>query len=468
MAFACMTSDQVSWTYALAPDVEVEPGLGGASLRTAVDQIWIEGDGELKALERLKGAGGSEAEISELLALDASDSVAGTRGAALLFRLDRLGLLARSLNSRGRRLASCVPARPPPEAPPERPPAGPLRLSPAALARIDGDAVSLEQPGAWAKLTIHDRALLSLIHDLATKRTAHELAAAGGHSQGEILELLALMDWCRLLDRADREDWSSHDLFFHARTRDGYARVPLGKTGPAKNPVPPPAPSATAEGRRLVLPRPDLERLLAEDPPHALVSERRKSVRRHGSVPLSANQVSEFLFRTLHEREGRRPYPSGGACYPLTAYLAVHRCLGIPPGLYAYDPALHELVRLGEPRPGLDRLLLDAARAADVEEAPQVLLVLAARYARTRRAYRDLSYSLIMKEVGAVFQAAMMSAAAMGLAACPLGCGNSLLFSSLTGFDPLTETSVGELMLGSFEEAAGNEPGVGASRGLMF
>jgi SagB-type dehydrogenase family enzyme len=464
-----MTSDQVSWTYALAPDVEVEPGRGGASLRTAVHQIWIEGDGELKALERLKGAGGSEAEISDLLELGASDGVAGTLGAALLFRLDRVGLLTRGLNSRGRRLASCVPARPPPEAPPERPPAGPLRFSPAALARIDGDAVSLEQPGAWAKLTIHDRTLLSVVHDLATKRTAHELAAAAaGHSHEEILGLLALMDWCRLLDRAGREDWSSHDLFFHARTRDGYARLLLGKTGPAKGPAYRPAPSATADGRRLVLPRPNLKRLLAEDLPHALVSERRKSVRKHGSVPLSANQLSEFLFRTLHEREGRRPYPSGGACYPLTAYLAVHRCLGIPPGLYAYDPALHELAGLGEPGPGLDRLLLDAARAADVEEAPQVLLVLAARYARTRQAYRDLSYSLIMKEVGAVFQAAMMSAAAMGLAACPLGCGNSLLFSSLTGLDPLTETSVGELMLGSFEEAADNEPVVGASRGLMF
>ena len=111
--------------------------------------------------------------------------------------------------------------------------------------------------------------------------------------------------------------------------------------------------------------------------------------RRQGSVPLTSGQLSEFLFRTLHERGGRRPYPSGGACYPLKAYLAVHRCLGVAPGLYAYDPALHELITIGEPGPGLDRLLADAAGAANVELPPQILLVLAAQYVRTQRIYRD-------------------------------------------------------------------------------
>ena len=48
----------------------------------------------------------------------------------------------------------------------------------------------------------------------------------------------------------------------------------------------------------------------------------------------------------------------------------------------------------------------------------------------------------------------MLAAAAMGLAACPLGCGNSLLFAELAGVDPLVESSVGELMLGSLAETA--------------
>jgi SagB-type dehydrogenase family enzyme len=158
------------------------------------------------------------------------------------------------------------------------------------------------------------------------------------------------------------------------------------------------------------------------------------------------------LFRTLHQRDGRRPYPSGGACYPLKAYVAVNRCVGISPGLYAYDPASHELIAVGEPGPGFERLLADAAGAAGVELPPQILVVLAAQYVRTQRIYPDISYSLILKEVGAVFQVAMMAAAAMGLSTCPLGCGNALLFSQLVGVHPLIESSVGELMLGSLDD----------------
>jgi oxazoline/thiazoline dehydrogenase len=89
-----------------------------------------------------------------------------------------------------------------------------------------------------------------------------------------------------------------------------------------------------------------------------------------------------------------------------------------------------------------------------VTDRPQILLVLAARYQMTRHMYGDLSYSLILKEVGAVFQAAMMAAAAMGIGSCALGCGDSIEFSGLLGLNPRVETSVGELILGSLENSA--------------
>jgi SagB-type dehydrogenase family enzyme len=451
-----MTSKTVFWSYALAPDVEVRPDNGGALLRTATTQAWVEAAaGELEMLEALAGNGGSEAQLQSHLRLSDTDLDAETRCAALLFRLDRLGLLARCLSSSQRRLISCIPLRSPPDSRPERPPEGPLRLSRGALARADAGVVSLEAPGSWARMTIHDRDLLPLLHDLAAGRPAGELAAAVPTlSETAVFAALALMSWCGLLDRGDHEGWSTHDLLFHARTRAGYARVLLGKTYLGEETAAQLAPSVTTDGaRRLALEPPDLPRLLAEDPPFALVSERRQSTRRQGSVPLTSGQLSEFLFRTLHERGGRRPYPSGGACYPLKAYLAVHRCLGAAPGLYAYDPALHELITIGAPGSGLDRLFADAAGAANVAVPPQILLVLAAQYVRTQRVYGDLSYSLILKEVGGVFQAAMLAAAAMGLSTCPLGCGNALLFSELVGVNPLTESSVGELMVGSLEKS---------------
>jgi hypothetical protein len=69
---------------------------------------------------------------------------------------------------------------------------------------------------------------------------------------------------------------------------------------------------------------------------------------RPGPDPLTSGQLSGFLFRTLHEREERRPYPRGDVCYPLKAYLAVHRCLGLRRALHACGPSLHELIIIGE------------------------------------------------------------------------------------------------------------------------
>ncbi|WP_426616303.1 SagB family peptide dehydrogenase [Bradyrhizobium sp. McL0616] len=385
--------------------------------------------------------------------MDESEGSTTTGRDALLFRLDRLGLLVRSLSSRGRRLASCVPLRPPPAVTLEGLLEEPLRLSPHAYARAEGKIITLEAPGSWARMTFHERSLLPLLYDLAVGRHASQMAAATTEICKEaILAVLALMSRCWLLETTEQEGWSGHDLRFHTRTRWGYARAALGKINPEGEIVAQSAREASAQSiHRLALERPDLPRLLTTDPPYALVSERRQSVRRHGSVPLTSAQLSEFLFRTLCERSGRRPYPSGGACYPLKAYLAVHRCRGVRPGFYSYDSAVHELIFAAEPGHRLDKLLADAASAANVDQRPQVLLVLAARYSHVRRSYGDLSYSLILKEVGAVFQTAMMAAAAMRLATCPLGCGDSVLFSELIGENPHTETSVGELMLGSLD-----------------
>jgi oxazoline/thiazoline dehydrogenase len=445
-----MSSEAVLWTYTLAPDVKVEPCHDGALLLTSTEQMRIN-SAEFEVIKRLMEGESSEAQLQRDLAHDPEFE---TCFAALLYRLDRTGLLARGLVSFRRRLASCIPLRAPLE-PPLRPlPELPVRLSPYALVCVCGGAVSLEVPGSWAKMIMHERHLLPLLHDLSVRRRTSELTnAAAGYSKKAILALLELMSWCELLDCDDHETWRVHDLLFHTSTRAGYARTLRGKNELRRLEGAEPAPRVTLQGvHRITLERPDLNQLLAEDPPYALVSERRKSVRRQGSTPPTAAQLSEFLFRTLHERDGRRPYPSGGACYPLKAYVAVQQCLGIPRGLYAYDPVSHELVAVAEPDSGFERLLTDAAIAAGVELPPQVLLVLAAEYIRTQRIYPDISYSLMLKEVGAVLQVAMLAAAAMGLGACPLGCGNTLLFSRLVGVNPLLESSVGELMLGSRED----------------
>jgi hypothetical protein len=228
-----MTSDAVKWSYALAPDVQLELGNGGALLCTATTETRIEGGVELRALEFLRGAGSSEAELDAQIRRSGFEDDLETRCAALLYRLDRLGLLARTLSSGGRRLATCVPLRPPTGSPPESPLERQLRLSPQAHVRVEGDVISVETPGSWARLIVHDRDLLPLLHDLAVGRSPSEIAALMvSHPAEAILAVLTLMGWCGLLG-AREEEWSGHDLLFHARTRRGYARIVLGKRYPA-------------------------------------------------------------------------------------------------------------------------------------------------------------------------------------------------------------------------------------------
>lgn len=444
-----MTPDSIVWTYALAPDVELRRVEQAAVLRTTAGQSRIEGIAEVGALDALAGDGSTEEHIQSRMRASEPGCDAPECCALLLDRLERRGLLARTLSSSGLRLASCIPVRPPPDELPEQLPQGPLRLSPHAAARAEAGLTIVDVPGAWAKMIVHDRGLLSLLHDLASGMPADELTAK--LPAYPIPTVLALMDRCGLLDRGNSQGWASHDLLFHARTRAGYARGLRGKIAATGDDAAPKPDDRFDGARRIPLEQPARDRMLAKDPPYVLVAERRQSIRRQGSTPLTAAQLSEFLFRTLHERDGRRPYPSGGGCYPLQTYVAVHRCLGIEPGLYAYDPVRHELIAVSEPGAALDRLLADAAGAAAVDFTPQIVVVLAARYARTQTTYPDIGYSLILKEVGAAFQAAMMAAAAMGLGSCPLGAGNSMLFSQLAGVDPLIESSVGELMLGSLD-----------------
>ena len=438
-----MTQGAILWSYALAPDVAVHVAGDRTLLRTATTETWIDGVAEQSLLVGLAGAIAGDA------AGFAGDGQ--NRGAALLFRLDRLGLLTQCLTSRGVKLASRVPLRPPPVPVADQIPVGRLRLSPFAAIRPVNSSLSVEAPGAWAHVILHDRSLLPMLHDLALGHSAADIAAGlPGHALSAIREILSMLHQCGLLDRDAVSLWPHHDLLFHTRTRRGYARTSLGKAEiePDLTEL-----AVLAHGRTILpLPLPDAHRMNEEDPPFAQVSDRRRSIRRYGRLAITQAQLSEFLFRTLHDQGGRRPYPSGGACYPLCGYVAVDRCDGIARGLYAYDPAGHRLVGVADPCPDLDGLLSDAAASAGVADSPQVLLVLAARYDRTGGTYGDLAYSLILKEVGGVFQTAMLAAAAMGIGTCPLGTGNAALFGRITGQDPLIEAAVGEMMIGSIPD----------------
>ncbi|MEO9222337.1 MAG: SagB family peptide dehydrogenase, partial [Mycobacteriaceae bacterium] len=208
------------------------------------------------------------------------------------------------------------------------------------------------------------------------------------------------------------------------------------------------------------LERPDLYRLRTEDPPLARVMEDRSC--RRDLHPLTAHQLGEFLFRTMRVRQlspaadgptgyaaTSRPYPSAGAMYEFTTYLAIDACQGIPGGLYRYDPVHHGLDLVAPAGPDVDRLLRDGGAAAAMESIPPVLIVLAADFRRLSWKYEGIAYALTLKNVGVLYQSMQLAATAMGLGSCPLGAGDAELFARAAGTSPTEESSVGEMLLGS-------------------
>jgi SagB-type dehydrogenase family enzyme len=213
--------------------------------------------------------------------------------------------------------------------------------------------------------------------------------------------------------------------------------------------------------------RPDLDRIKHEDLPFAYVQETRRTIREYGSRSITQQQLGEFLYRVARVREhgtvqvgysrdpvtleiASRPYPGAGGLYELEIYAAVNSCDGLLSGLYRYDPLGHRLVLRCGLTPEVEALLGYAGSSIAVPmDQLQVLLILTARFQRIAWKYASVAYSLILKDVGVVFQTMYLVATAMDLAPCALGGGDADLFARASGIDYYAESSVGEFFLGA-------------------
>ena len=255
--------------------------------------------------------------------------------------------------------------------------------------------------------------------------------------------------------------WEFHDLLFHTRSRMGRHARPFGGTYRFYTRIEPlPATKKLdAPAETVDLYRPDMNTLEQEDFPFTLVLEERKSIREYGERPITDRQLGEFLYRSARVKDlvrtefqelSSRPYPGAGAIYELELYLSVHSCENLAPGLYHYCPKDHRLEKICGLTETVEALLKDAAGSAGIDDRPpQVLLTIAARFQRLSWKYESLAYSLLLKDVGVLYQTMYLVATAMDLAPSAIGGGNSDLFTQAAGIDYYAETSVGEFLLGS-------------------
>ncbi|WP_341947726.1 SagB family peptide dehydrogenase [Microbacterium sp. LWH11-1.2] len=447
--------------------VEVPAAHGSASvLRGSRSALAVPRSGtpERRAFDRLR-AGPADAAALDAVA-EAGDPLGRARWLLWSRRAIAQGLIEfRHLAADGSLLAVFVPvhadapdlAREPPA------PWARVRLSRFAHLARRGDALVLESPIASMRVELSAAAgatVLSFAHSPVARgdddpRLVADLCAAG---------LLVEVDQ----DGTAREDrdpaiapWEPHDLQLHARSRGGRGDHARGGTFRFAERRPAPAALRHAAGRTgIALPRPDLERLLVDDVPLARAMEERVS--RRELAPLDLARLGEFLFRTVRVRRELaagagahgyprldRPHAAAGGISELITYLAISACDGVGGGLYRYDPIGHRLELVAPDGPLVSHLLEEARRASGAVAVPPVLVILAADFARLSWKYESIAYALLLKDVGVVYQTMQLAATAMGLGSCPLGGGDSEAFSRAAGTDPLAETSVGELMLGS-------------------
>jgi SagB-type dehydrogenase family enzyme len=388
-------------------------------------------------------------------------------------------------------------------------PGGPVRVERFAYARAEGGATVLESPRARSRVTFPDWRGPALLFAAAAGLDPEAGELPGGLDRADALALLTLLhqegfvepaggpgatagdggtaatgagagapngpelaaEGAALADPEAQQlaEWEFHDLLFHHRSREGRHRNPYGGTytyAGVREPLP--AVGEAPTGERIPLHRPDLDRLRREDRPFAEVLEERRSWRRPGPQPLTADQLGELLFRTARVRGRRgteneevsnRPYPGGGADYELEIYPLVHRVDGLAPGLHHYDPLDHALTRMRDWDQNLEALARGAARKAPPGDLPDVLLMVTARFGRLTFKYRSICYAIALKDVGVLYQTIYLAATAMGLAPCGLGGGDSDAFAALSGLSPIVEPQIGEMMLNTRDpdEVAAND-----------
>ena len=81
--------------------------------------------------------------------------------------------------------------------------------------------------------------------------------------------------------------------------------------------------------------------------------------------------------------------------------------------------------------------------------APPVAIIITSRYARQSAEYGAIAYTLVLKEVGGLYQTLYLAAEALGLAACALGGGTPPgLLAKLCRTTEIEEPVVGEFSIG--------------------
>ena len=193
---------------------------------------------------------------------------------------------------------------------------------------------------------------------------------------------------------------------------------------------------------------------------HSFLStlDKRKSIRWYGSNHISLDELSGFLYSSARIKKifkteqgvlTQRPYPSGGARYPLEIYVVNNKISDIQKGIYYYDPLKHRLILLNRNsnhQRKFNRYIRNV-QGPIMNRDSDVVFIITAVFARTMWKYGKIALPLIMSDLGTLYQTMYLVATDMQLAACPLGGTNEELVKHWLNLDWFEESHVGTFML---------------------
>jgi SagB-type dehydrogenase family enzyme len=305
----------------------------------------------------------------------------------------------------------------------------------------DGSA-EITSPVAGKTVTLTDPSLLSVLAAFAIPRTLDDFPQAAR----QWVDAAILVD-ADVPELAVAHHWDVASLALHAASRDESWRKTPGHV------TPPVAPRRSDDSIPLTrggasAPRPGGSDLVA-------LLDARRSGREWSATPMAFSAFSDLLWLSARNRQHSppfkksvsRPYPSGGAAYSLEIYpvLGHDAVETLNAGAYRYLPDAHAL-ELVSPFDADWQPFLVAAGNAMRTTPPPVALIITSRFARQSEEYSRLAYSLVLKEVGCLYQTLYLVAGALGLAACALGGGTA---RGLLDISDLEEPVVGEFAVGA-------------------
>lgn len=149
---------------------------------------------------------------------------------------------------------------------------------------------------------------------------------------------------------------------------------------------------------------------------------KRRSVRDFKNEPLTLAEVSQLLWSAQGITEpttGFRTAPSAGALYPLEVYLIVGNVEKLSPGIYKYQPAGHQLIKLSSADKRTE--LYHAALSQEWVKDGAVVIVFSAVYERTTEKYGERGVRYVHIEAGHAAQNVYLQTVALNLGTVVVG-----------------------------------------------